>query len=82
MKGSGGVFTVVPPAVSEETVSALEDLLEQARNGRVIGIAWICLQAGSDYEVDVAGEARAVPIHVRGLLGVLDDQLAKIIGSR
>lgn len=78
----GKFLTVVPTAVSSDTVSALEALLQQAHQGTLIGLAWVSLRPGNGYEVDIAGEARNVPVVVRGLLKVLDDQLGEMMGSR
>ena len=78
----GKVFHVVPPQTSVETVQALEGLLADAKAGRLIGFAWIGLRNGLGYEIDLVGVAQSTPVFVRGLARVLDDQLAKIIGSR
>ena len=76
------VVGIVQPAVSAETVEAIEFPLAEARAGHIIGLAWISLHPGDQYRVDVVGEAGRQPVFVRGTLPVLDDELAKIIGSR
>lgn len=73
-----GVLNLVPPAVSGDTVQALEYLLQEARAGRLVGLAWVCMIRGRLYEVDAAGEAKRLPTYARGLLRRLDDELAKI----
>ena len=52
----GKVLSLVGPAVSKDTVHALEELLREARAGRLIGIAWVSMYQGYHYEVDIAGE--------------------------
>jgi len=56
----------------------LEKLLEDAKAGRLVGIAYAAFYAGREYTADVAGEARRNPVTSRGVLKVLDDQLAKL----
>jgi hypothetical protein len=76
------ISLVAPAAPAADTVASLEYLLAEARAGRLVGLAWIALKAGNAYEVDIADEAALQPEYVRGLARVLDDQLAKLIGSR
>lgn len=76
------MLDVVPQTISADTVHALEVLLAKAKVGDVIGVAFIALGPAGAYEVDVAGVANNMPVFVRGLLPVLDDQLGKLIGSR
>jgi len=73
---------LVPPACSVETVQTLEFLLNEAKAGRVVGLAYIALQPGHRYDIDVTGEAGQDPEFVLGLTRVLETQLEKIIGSR
>lgn len=80
--GERSVVTLVPDAVSQETIKTLELLLRDARNGQVIGVAYICMHKGYQYSVNIAGETRRSPTLTRGILTVLDDQLSKIIGSK
>jgi hypothetical protein len=74
-------LAIAPASASREAVQVLESLLEEARAGRVVGLAWVVIRPGLGFEVDVAGEARRQPVFARGLCRVLDDQLAKLIGS-
>lgn len=64
---------------SEEVVRALEELLQQARSGNLIGLAWVAMHAGYEYSVDVAGETRRCPTFTRGMLMKLDDELSKLL---
>ena len=54
-------------------------MLEDARAGRLIGLALVAMYTQREYIVDVAGEAKRNPTYTRGMLALLDDELAKII---
>lgn len=73
------VLQLVQPAVSADTVQALEGLLREALAGRLIGLAWVSMFDGYKYEVDVAGETRRCPTFTRGMLCKLDDELQRLI---
>ena len=75
------IVALAQPAVSTDTVCALEGLLREARAGRLIGIAWVSMFDGYRYEVDIAGETRRSPTFTRGMLCKLDDELSRIINS-
>jgi hypothetical protein len=60
-------------------VQALEQLLQEARSGRLIGLAWVAMHPAYEYSVDVAGETRRCPTITRGMLLKLDDELAKLL---
>lgn len=75
----GEIVRLVPAGVSDETVKAIEYLLQEARAGRYVGLAWVAMRAGYLYDVDIAGETRRAPTFTRGMLRVLDDELAQIV---
>lgn len=75
----GRVLDVVPHTVSQDTVHALEVLLQKALVGDVVGIAYVALGPGGAYEGDVVGAAVQMPAIVRGLLPGLEHKLDKII---
>lgn len=75
-KRKGVVLSLVRPTVSADTVKAAEYLLQEARAGRVIGLAWVALQPGYGYEVDWAGEVKRDPTFTRGTLKKLDDEVS------
>lgn len=74
----GQILDLVRPAVSVETIDALLFLLEEARAGRVLGVAWVAVHAGRRFTGDAVGETRTHPTFTRGMLRVLDDELGKL----
>lgn len=69
-------FLLVPDNVSHDTIECLEMLLDQARRGEVIGIAYAVMLKKRAYITNTAGEAHRNPTFSRGMLATLDDQLA------
>lgn len=70
-------FSIVPNALSNDTVEALRELLSQAERGEVIGIAYAAMIKGRHYVVDTAGELHENPTFARGLVKALDDELGR-----
>ena len=77
----GEVIYLVSAKISHDTISTLVSLLQEARAGQIIGLAFVALHQGSEYSVDIAGEVRQAPTHARGMVAVLDDQLSKMISD-
>lgn len=76
-------YTLVPDALSTDTVECLAELLKQAKAGNVIGIAFGAILKRRNYVVNSAGEAHRSPTFARGMLRALDDQLGqRITGGR
>lgn len=75
-------YQLVPHATIEDVVATLEQLLADAREGQLIGIAFAAMYRKKEYMVDTAGEASRNPTFARGMLGALEDKLAQSIGSR
>jgi hypothetical protein len=69
-------FYLVPDTVPNDTVACLEMLLDHARNGEVIGIAFAAMLKRRSYIVNTAGEAHRNPTFTRGMVAALDDQLS------
>jgi hypothetical protein len=69
-------FVLVPDTVSRDTVKCLEILLDQARRGEIIGIAYAVMLKKRAYITNSAGEAYRNPTFSRGMIATLDDQLA------
>lgn len=73
-------FTLVHDAeASCDTVLALEHLLDEARKGRIIGVAYVAMLKHRRYVVHAAGEAHRNPTFARGMLATLDDSLSRRI---
>lgn len=64
-------FTLIKVDVSNETIAALEYLLQEARTGNLIGLAYGAALRGKDYFVDTAGEAHRNPMFGLGMASVL-----------
>lgn len=77
-----GELLLLAPAVSSDAVAALEELLAEAKAGRVIGLAWVALHAGRTFTMDIAGETKNDITYTRGMLLALDDELSKILLPR
>lgn len=54
--------------VSADMLQAGEYLAQEIRAGRIIGLAWVALKPGREYEADCAGEARREPAYTQGLI--------------
>lgn len=74
-----GKLHVVRFAGSNDAVRALEQLLADAKVGRLIGIAYVAMYSQRKYVVDIAGEAKNSPTFTRGMVKRLDDELGAII---
>jgi hypothetical protein len=72
-------FTLVRDNISTDTVQCLDTLLEQARKGEVIGLAFVAILKRRNYVVNTAGEAHRNPTFARGCVGALDDELGRRI---
>lgn len=69
-------FVLIPDTISHDTVECLEVLLDQARRGQVIGLAYAAMLRKRAYITNTAGEAHRNPTFSRGMIATLDDQLA------
>lgn len=76
------VLRLVLPSKSIELVKELEALLRAARDGQVIGIAYVAMHKAHDYSVNIAGETKRSPTLTRGMLHLLDDELSAIIRGK
>lgn len=61
----------VSPAIDLDTIECLERLLEEARSGQVIGIAYAAMYQRRSYVVDAAGEAHRNPTWSLGMVEAL-----------
>lgn len=68
--------TLIPDSVSKKTIECLEMLLEQARKGELIGLAFGAILKRNNYIVNTAGEAYRNPTYARGVVAALDDHLS------
>lgn len=78
-------LVLVPDTISNDTVECLEQLLEHAKRGQIIGVGFVAMLKPtrnlSGYIANTAGEAHYSPTFTRGMLSALDDKLALRIGG-
>ena len=74
----GLVVKLVPSPVSKDTVDELAALLQEARAGKVIGLAYVALHKGQVFTADYVGQAKAAPIFTLGAIRVLSDHIVGI----
>lgn len=67
---------LMPDNISPEILQALEELMEDAKSGQLIGLGFIGVYKKREYIVNVAGELRRNPTLARGMVASLDDYLA------
>lgn len=75
-------YQLVHDPISTDTVQALEQILESAKRGDVIGVAFALFLKRRKFMVDCAGEACDNPALARGAIAVLDDHLGDMIRGR
>lgn len=68
-------FVLVQDTLSNDTVECLQQLLEHASRGEVVGIAFAAMLKKRGYIVNTAGEAHRNPTFSRGMVLALLDQL-------
>lgn len=70
-------FRLVPDTLSTDTEEALAQLLDLARRGDLIGVAFAGMLKQRRYFVNTAGEAHRNPTFARGCVSALDDELGQ-----
>lgn len=71
-------FHLVPDALSKDTVECLTALLDHAKQGKILGIAFGAMYKGRRYIVNVAGECHRNRTFTRGIVADLDDELSSL----
>jgi hypothetical protein len=74
-------FSLVKDGISTDTEKALLQMLELARKGELIGIAFAGMTRGRKFFVNTAGEAHRSPVFARGMVAALDDEIGKRMGA-
>ena len=67
--------------VDPDSVEALEQLLADARAGRLFGVAFAAMYRDGRYCVDAVGGAKENVTFTRGMIASLDDVLRKRLGG-
>ena len=70
-------YVLVPDTLSNDTVECLAQLLEHAKSGDVIGVAFVAMLKRRGYIANAAGEAHRNPTFARGMVAALDDSLRR-----
>jgi hypothetical protein len=68
-------FVLVDAHPPDDVIKALEYLLDEARSGKLIGIAYGAMFRQRSYIVSTAGEGRRNPLFALGVVHVLADEL-------
>ena len=80
------VFGLAQDTISHDTVEALQTLLEKAKRGDVIGIAYSLMNKRRSYHVDSAGELHIDEIlrafGAVGILGILGALYICLVGRK
>jgi hypothetical protein len=68
-------FRPVTSGVCQETIDALEFLLDGARNGAVQGLVFIAFEQGRHFRMGNTGTAKTDPVQALGPVFVLQQEL-------
>lgn len=68
--------------VSRDLLQACEQLLEAARAGEIVGMAFGVALKGRRYIVNVAGTLARDPTFARGVVAALDDELMGMVQGK
>jgi hypothetical protein len=71
-------FRLVPDSLSHDTVELLEQLLNDARRGQILGLAFVAMMRRREFIANTAGEAHRNPTFARGMVAALDDHLSTL----
>jgi hypothetical protein len=74
-------FRLVPDNISHDTVECLGQLLEQAKKGELVGLAYAGMLRRRAFIVDTAGMAYESPTFARGMVAALDDELSSRVAA-
>jgi hypothetical protein len=73
-------LVLVPDTISTDTVECLQQLLEHAQAGQIVGIGFVAMLKPKrhlgGYIANTAGDCHHSPTFTRGMLHALDDKLA------
>ena len=83
MASKRAALYVINPTTSDDTIQALEELLDDARRGSITGMVFAAMRpGGSDYIIGTTGEARHRPTYARGMIAAVDDDLREALKQR
>lgn len=74
-------FTLVQSSGSSDTARCVAELQEGIASKRLLGLAYVAIYSGRNYEANTCGEADRSPTFAHGAVAVLQHQLMqKILG--
>lgn len=73
---------LVPDSLSTDTIECLTELLDHAKNGQVLGLAFTAIYKGRQFIVNAAGECYRNPRYARALVDDLHDELGRMCRER
>lgn len=68
-------FTLIPSTGSNDTARCVAELQQGVSNKRLLGLAYVAIYAGRNFEVHTCGEADRSPTFTAGAVGILKRQL-------
>lgn len=79
---TASITYIGPENVSRDTVQTLEILLEEARRGELIGLAYSAMYRPRDFTVNATGEVKRSPILASGMVSRLQNYIYTLPGNR
>lgn len=75
-------FTLVPSNGSNDPDKCVADLQSAVTSRRLLGLAYVAIYAGRNYEIHACGEADRSPTFTAGAVGILRRRLEdKVLGG-
>lgn len=72
-------FHLTQHHIPKDTIEALEQLLDEAKRGRIIGMAFVTMYKRREFATLATGEAYRNPVFARGMVAALDDHLREMM---
>lgn len=71
---------IVKAAPDSQVVEALSLLLQEAKAGRITGLAYVTMESGHNFSADVVGRCRRSPLLALGITKALEEAVAELVG--
>lgn len=75
-------MTKISEYQARDTVAALEQLLEEARAGKITGFAWACKLGPKNHGIGLTGDYRKDPLQVLAISARIEYRLHQIIDKQ
>lgn len=73
---------LVDPQIDQRVITTLKMLLARAEAGHIVGLAYIAMMPGWQYQGDITGVALDKPLLALGLVSALEHQLSNFIEKK